>query len=168
MKKLLLPLFLLAILVSTAYAQETWQKVKIFSDDLRSDIEMLRKIDVIVDEGFTGKDNSISVFLTASDVEKLRSTGMRFEVVIDDWDAHYKKLPVLTPEEQLAVRQQSKQNYGVEGLTYGTMGGYYTLAEINAQLDSMRALPESDHSEGFDRHHYRGKAFIRGENIRQP
>ncbi len=139
MKKVFLPIFLLAILFTTVYSQETWQKVKIFSGDLRSDIAMLRKLDVIIDEGFIGKDNSISVFLPASDVEKLRTTGIRFEVVIDDWDAYYKALPGLTPEEQLAVRQQSKQNYGVEGLTYGTMGGYYTFAEINAQLDSMRA-----------------------------
>lgn len=139
MKKILLSLLFLAILVPTLYSQESWQKVKIYSDDLRSDIAMLRKIDVIIDEGFAGKDNSISVFLTASDVEKLRTTGIRFEIVIEDWDAYYKNLPVLSPEEQLAVRQQSKQNYGVEGLTYGTMGGYYTYAEINAQLDSMRA-----------------------------
>ncbi len=139
MKKILFVLFFFTIMVSAAFTQETWQKVKIFSDDLRSDIAMLRKSGVIIDEGYIGKDNSISVFLPASDVEKLRTTGIRFEMVIDDWDSYYKNLPVLSPEEQLAVRQHSKQNYGVEGLTYGTMGGYYTYAEINAQLDSMRA-----------------------------
>jgi len=139
MKKILLSLLFSLTLISAIFAQESWQKVKIHSDDLKSDIAMLRKSGVTVDEGFIGKDNSISVFLTASDVAKLRSTGIRYEVVIDDWDAYYKSLPVLSPEEQLAVRQQSKQTYGVEGLTYGTMGGYYTLTEIYAQLDSMRA-----------------------------
>ena len=139
MKKILLSIFFSVTLLSAVFAQESWQKVKIYSNDLKSDIAMLRKVGVTIDEGFTGKDNSISVFLPASDVEKLRSTGIRFDVVISDWDAYYKSLPVLSPEEQLAVRQQSKQTYGVEGLTYGTMGGFYTLAEIYAQLDSMRA-----------------------------
>ncbi len=29
--------------------------------------------------------------------------------------------------------------YGVTEFGYGSMGGYYTLAEVNAQLDTMRA-----------------------------
>ncbi|WKZ72421.1 MAG: M14 family zinc carboxypeptidase [Ignavibacteriaceae bacterium] len=44
----------------------------------------------------------------------------------------------MTESEKAATIRESKQRYGVEGLTYGSMGGYYTLAEIYAQLDSMR------------------------------
>ncbi len=139
MKKIFTLCIFLLTLTSLNHSQEIFKKVKIFPNDLKSDIELLRSYNVIIDEAFMGKDNSLSVFLSAKDVENLQKSGIRYEILIDDWNDYYKNLPVLTEEEKLQVIQSSKESYGVEGLGYGSMGGYYTYAEINAQLDTMRA-----------------------------
>jgi hypothetical protein len=48
-------------------------------------------------------------------------------------------MPTLTESEKTFFIQQSKDSYGVEGFGYGSMGGFYTLAEVYANLDSMFA-----------------------------
>lgn len=139
MKKLLSLFCLLILLSSLTYSQENYKKIKIISENLKSDIELLRTFGVVVDEGFVEKGKSISVFLSASDFVRLQQSGVRYEIEIDDWDGYYKNLPVLSESEKQATISDSKTNFGVEGLTYGSMGGYYTYTEINAQLDSMKA-----------------------------
>ncbi len=139
MKKFILLTFFLLSITTLINSQEIFKKVKIFPTDTKRDIELLRSYNVIIDEAYIGKDNSLSVFLSAKDVENLQKSGVRYEIVIDNWDDYYKSLPSLSEQEKLQVRQFSKDTYGVEGFGYGSMGGYYTYAEINAQLDSMRA-----------------------------
>ncbi|MBK7866032.1 MAG: hypothetical protein IPJ75_03025 [Ignavibacteriales bacterium] len=93
MKKLLSLFCLLFLFSSLTYSQKNYKKIKIISDDLRSDIELLRSYGVTVDEGFIEKGKSISVFLSASEFSRLQQSGVRYEVVIDDWDSYYKNLP---------------------------------------------------------------------------
>ncbi len=38
----------------------------------------------------------------------------------------------------MSAMENSRTKYGVTGLTFGSMGGYYTLAEVVARLDSMK------------------------------
>lgn len=139
MKKLLSLICILFLFSSLTYSQENYKKIKIISENLKSDIELLRTHGVIFDEGFIEKGKSISVFLSSSDFARLQQSGVRYEIEIDDWDVYYKNLPPLSESEKLATITESKTNFGVEGLTYGSMGGFYTYAEINAQLDSMKA-----------------------------
>ncbi|MBU4445603.1 immune inhibitor A, partial [bacterium] len=63
----------------------------------------------------------------------------RHKVLIDDWDAYYKNLKKLTPEEKQVQLEKTEQKYGVTGFKFGSMGGFYTFDEIVAELDSMRA-----------------------------
>jgi hypothetical protein len=128
MKKLLSLFCLLFLLSSLTYSQENYKKIKIISENLKSDIELLRTHGVVVDEGFVEKGKSISVFLSASDFARLQQSGVRYEIEIDDWDGYYKNLPLLSESEKQATISDSKTNFGVEGLTYGSMGGYYTYA----------------------------------------
>ncbi|MCU0415119.1 MAG: immune inhibitor A, partial [Ignavibacteriaceae bacterium] len=66
--------------------------------------------------------------------------GLNYEILIDDWKAYYHSLPKLTDAEKDKVKMESERDFGVTGFGYGSMGGYYTLAEIEADLDEMYQL----------------------------
>ncbi len=65
---------------------------------------------------------------------------MNYEILINDWKAYYHSLPKLTEAEKEMVKIKSAQDFGVTGFGFGSMGGYYTLAEIEADLDEMFQL----------------------------
>ncbi len=136
MKYFLTLLFSITLFIS-AYSQN-YKQVKIYVND-KSDYAALQSAGLEIDHAFWGKDNSLTVYLSDEQFSKLQLTSFRYDVLIDDWFDYYSKQPTLTESEKSSFIQQSKKNYGVEGFGYGSMGGFYTLAEINAQLDSMYA-----------------------------
>ncbi len=136
MKYFLTLLFSITLLIS-AYSQN-YKQVKIYVND-KSDYAALQSAGLEIDHSFWGKDNSLTVYLSDEQFSKLQLTSFRYDVLIDDWFDYYSKQPTLTESEKSSFIQQSKKDYGVEGFGYGSMGGFYTLAEINAQLDSMYA-----------------------------
>ena len=131
--------FLLAALfLSTTlnlYSQN-YKEVKIYLNDI-TDINTLFSAGMEFDHLVYEKDNSIRTFISDNDFTILQSTGFSYEILIDDWYNYYANLPKLTEYEKQQFIQQSKDNFNVGGFGYGSMGGFYTLAEINAKLDSM-------------------------------
>ena len=131
--------FLLAVLfLSTTlnlYSQN-YKEVKIYLNDIK-DINTLFTAGMEFDHLVYEKDNSIRTFISDNDFAILQSTGFSYEILIDDWYNYYANLPKLTEYEKQQFIQQSKDNFNVGGFGYGSMGGFYTLAEINAKLDSM-------------------------------
>ncbi len=131
--------FLLAVLfLSTTlnlYSQN-YKEVKIYLNDV-TDIQTVLISGMEFDHLVYEKDNSIRTFISDNDFTILQSTGFTFEILIDDWYNYYANLPRLTEYEKQQFIQQSKDNFNVGGFGYGSMGGFYTLAEINAKLDSM-------------------------------
>ena len=85
------------------------------------------------------KDNKLSIFVDEFGLSAINSLGLSYEVLIDDWQSYYNSLQKLTAEEKQSVVSDSKMNFNVDGFGFGTMGGYYTFAEIVANLDSMYA-----------------------------
>jgi len=136
MKYFLTLLFSITLFIS-AYSQN-YKQIKIYVND-KSDYAALQSSGLEIDHAFWGKDNSLTVYLSDEQFSKLQLTSFRYDVLIDDWFDYYSKQPTLTESEKSSFIQQSKKDYGVEGFGYGSMGGFYTLAEINAQLDSMYA-----------------------------
>ena len=61
------------------------------------------------------------------------------QVLIEDWKTFYDQQQKLTDIEKDLVLIESNDNYNVDGFGFGSMGGYYTFAEIVANLDSMFA-----------------------------
>lgn len=136
--KYILTLLLTLTFLITAYSQN-YKQVKIYVND-KSDYNELQSAGLDIDHAFWGKDNSLTVYLSDEQFSKLQLTNFRYDVLIDDWFEFYSKQPALSELEKSSLIQQSKNNFGVEGFGFGSMGGFYTLAEVYARLDSMFAL----------------------------
>lgn len=130
---------LFVTLFSIASYSQNYKEVKIHIQTLQ-DITELQNLGLEFDHPQITKDNSIIVFLDEDDYQKLQMTSFSFEVLIDDWFEYYSNQPKLSASEKAEIIQKSKDNYGVEGFGFGSMGGFYTLAEVVSKLDSMRQL----------------------------
>lgn len=134
MKSLLLTL---SFLLMTAFSSaQNYKEVKIYFDS-PSDVQTLQMAGMQFDHFEFLKDNSISVFISDEDFSILETTGFQYEVLIDDWYNYYENLPKLNSMEKEQFILHSIENYNVSGFGYGSMGGYFTLAEIYARLDTM-------------------------------
>ncbi|NWG29292.1 MAG: immune inhibitor A [Ignavibacteriaceae bacterium] len=134
--------FLLAVLffsISINLLSQNYKEVKIFLNDLK-DIQTLLNAGMEFDHLVYEKDNSIKTFIGDNDFAILQSTGFNYEILIDDWYSYYASLSGLTESERQQFIKYSKDNFNVGGFGYGSMGGFYTLAEINAKLDTMYML----------------------------
>lgn len=129
--------FLIVLLIAAGIQAQTYKKVKIYINN-RSDIQYLYQAGLEIDHAAVTKDNGLIVFLDDEEFSKLQMTNFSYEVLIDDWAQYYNNLPRLSEREKQAFIEQSKENYNVDDFGFGSMGGFYTLAEVNAELDSMR------------------------------
>jgi hypothetical protein len=136
--KHLLVLFLSLTFFVTVFPQN-YKQVKIHIQSL-SDVEELQNAGLEFDHPQVTKDNAIIIFVDDEDLQKLQMTNFSYDILIDDWYDHYSKMPKLTESEKASIIQNSKDNFGVEGFGLGSMGGFYTLAEVISKIDSMRLL----------------------------
>ncbi len=135
MKRILLFCFICSTMIFT----QSHKQVKIFLNDIKKDAVELGNIGLSFEHAEFSKDNSVIIFVSDDEFERLQLTTYNFEVLIDDWDLYYNSLPTLTETERANFIQQSKEEFGVESFGFGSMGGYYTFTEIVASLDSMYA-----------------------------
>lgn len=136
--KYLLTLLLTVTFFITAYPQN-YKQVKIYIQNLQ-DIQELQNAGLEFDHPHVTKDNAIVVFVDDEDFQKLQMTSFNYEILIEDWFDHYSKMPKLTESEKAMIIKNSKDNFGVEGFGFGSMGGFYTLAEVISEIDSMKSL----------------------------
>lgn len=129
----------LALMITVSGYSQNYKQVKIYFD-VKQDIELLQIAGLELDHVLWGKDNSITVFLSDQQFARLQLTNFVYEVLIDDWFYYYSKQPKLSESEKASFIQNSKDNFGVEGFGYGSMGGFFTMAELYARLDSMYTL----------------------------
>ncbi|MBP1682546.1 MAG: putative carboxypeptidase, partial [Ignavibacteriaceae bacterium] len=132
---LLITLFLSAAL--NLYPQN-YKEVKIYLNDV-TDIQTLFNAGMEFDHLTYTKDNAIQTFISDNDFTILQSTGFTYDILIDDWNSHYSNLPKMTELEKTQALQKIEQDFEITGFNYGSMGGFYTLAEVNAELDEMFA-----------------------------
>ena len=128
---------LLAFVVSVF--PQNYKKVKIY---INNEFDLVKSIALSLDleEGWHDKGGDISLFVSDDEFSKLQRSGLGYEVLIDDWKAHYNSRSVLTKEEKMLVQMESDMNFEVSGFNFGSMGGYYTFDEIVADLDTMSQL----------------------------
>jgi murein tripeptide amidase MpaA len=132
-KTILLFLICFTVLINA----ESFKKIKIFYRD-KSDIENIAKNGIDLTEAYFNKYNEIELFVNENELNRIISSGIKFEILIDDWAKYYESLPKLTESERNNFILESKTKFGVEGFGFGSMGGYYTMNEIYNKLDSMK------------------------------
>ncbi|NUN10003.1 MAG: immune inhibitor A [Ignavibacteriaceae bacterium] len=133
MKRIILLALLFVPVISFS---QTFRLVKINIDSHESLVE-LNKLGINLEDAARTKDNSVEVFMSESEFERLNMLPYTYEILIEDWMAYYQSLPKLSESEKLAALSESKELYNVEGFGYGSMGGYYTFQEVVNHLDSM-------------------------------
>ncbi len=136
--KILFYLFVLSAIFSFSYSQN-YKQIKIYPTD-KQDIENLAIAGIDFEHAGMSKDNGVIIFVNEKEFETVSSSGIRYEVLIEDWFTHYDALPKLTESEKDQVLEASRLNYNVDGFDYGSMGGFYTYQEIIDDLDEMYSL----------------------------
>lgn len=96
-----------------------------------------RGIDI---EHYRGKIGEyIEIVIPKRDIDLVESTGIPYAVVIDDMARWYRQRPA-TSEGDLIEGKKILTENGISGFEYGSMGGFYTYAEVIRELDSMYLL----------------------------
>ena len=127
---------LLAFLLCSSALPQSYKQIKVHLSG-PGDIDLLNKAGIDLEGAVSTKQNTVKLYVSESELAKINKLGLTYEVLIDDWMKYYNNLPKLTDQEKLQKLVQNKNQYGVTSFGYGSMGGYYTLAEVNAQLDTM-------------------------------
>lgn len=104
-----------------------------------NDIQTLVSNDIDIDHYVKSPNGGIKIVINQNELVRLKSTGLAYNVTIPDLSVYYKNRPQPS-EADLLPSREILQRDGINGLTYGSMGGFYTYAEIVQKLDSMRLL----------------------------
>ena len=130
--------FLLLLMVCLSFGQN-YKKVKIYLDEQKN-VNYLIGAGIALDHFEVEKDKSLITFLSDEEFSILSTLGIRNEVLIDNWYEYYKNLQILSTAQISDLIENSKSEFGVSGFHLGSMGGYMTLAETYAELDSLKQL----------------------------
>jgi carboxypeptidase T len=134
--KYLIP-FLIAFTISV-FPQNVKQ-IKLFIND-NLDQQKANSLSIDLEHSIIEKEGGLILFADETEFQVISNSGLNYEILIDDWKAYYKSLPVPSEMEKEIIKMESQIDFGVTGFDFGSMGGYYTLAEIEANLDEMFSL----------------------------
>jgi carboxypeptidase T len=136
MKRKHLKFAVLLTLLYSVITANSYRQIQIYFNDRLELIQILQS-DLAIDHAEVQRDNSVIVFLGETEYQRLLEYGYRHKVLIDNWQAHYRNRQKISPLAKRSQRSESTQNYGVSRFKFGSMGGFYTFAEIVNELDSM-------------------------------
>ncbi|MBC8484985.1 MAG: hypothetical protein H8D45_02980, partial [Bacteroidetes bacterium] len=145
--KLLVVFLLFSFLAFTGYnvinsfadnSADKYSKVKVFVNS-EQDLLNLQMNDINIDE-YVGKiGTGIEIVINQYELNRLRNTALRYEVLIEDMDEYYRNREEPTWQEmQRSIEIKAGDN--IQGFSYGSMGGFHTYVEVVQVLDSMRLL----------------------------
>jgi carboxypeptidase T len=129
---------IIAALLFVSINAQIYKKILIKLNS-RSDIELLNKSGIDLEGGISLKEMTAKIYVSETELRKVNNLGLSYSILIDDWSKFYNSQRLLTKPEMNQILDQSKSQYGVTSFGYGSMGGFYTYDEINAQLDTMHA-----------------------------
>lgn len=115
-----------------------YSKVRVFFNS-NDDLLKLSGLGLAVDH-ITYRDSYFEAAFNNREVDILKKTGLRYEILVDDLEAENAKRPKLSQAEQQALlEQQRKQFNAPENFHFGSAcHGYYSFNEMAADLDDMR------------------------------
>jgi len=117
-------IFLLLISSGILLSGEVYQQVRVESATQES-IQILQSAGLDVDHSYRHKDDWIEFAISERHLPKLVATGLPFSIIHADLEAFY------------ATRLDNE--FESRDFELGSMGGYYTFAEIEYHLDALRS-----------------------------
>jgi len=115
---------------------EKYSTVKVYLNS-QEDFNLLALNDIEFEHYRGSLKDGIMLVINQEEIARLHNTGLRYDVTIPDMDEYYRTRPQSTQKE-LQASENIKIADNVRGFTYGSMGGFYTYAEIVQKLDSLR------------------------------
>jgi hypothetical protein len=117
--------------------QEKYSQVRIFATS-QSDFQKIQNAGLFLNGGVHKAGLYFETWLSESEINLLRKSGVSYEITIEDWYKYYESLPKMTNAEMQKSINESVATYNVSHSIYGTMGGFLKYSEVVAKLDSMR------------------------------
>jgi hypothetical protein len=117
--KIILSIFLLAAFLP---AREVYKQVRIYSDNKEA-IELLKQSGLEIDHGYREPGIWIEFAVSESRIHLLDNTQLHYDIIHEDLEQYY--------------ASRLNNEYESRDFDLGSMGGYYTFAEIEAQLDNL-------------------------------
>ena len=111
-----------------------YSKVKVILEDA-SEVGRLAGLDFDLDHPeFEGED-SILLYVTQEEITRLRYHNFELEIVIPDFSEYYDQM---LRDDALNIQNMTRSAFVADGFDLGSMGGFYTFAEMVAKLDEMK------------------------------
>ncbi len=117
---------------------DKYTRVKIYLNS-SSDIQTLISKGISADEYFGNIKDGIILDLNPYEIQLLKSTGYRYDILIDDLNKYYSEIPPPT-EEELRKSNEIMKTDNIDGYTLGSMKGAHTYTEIIRVLDTLTLL----------------------------
>lgn len=141
-KLFLITLIVIALSANFLFAQknegdEKYSQVRIFAIT-NYDFQKLANADLHLDGGIHKPGLYFETWLSESEIELLKKSGVSYQVTIPDWMEYYNNLPKMSPFDVQQALEQSIRDYNVSHSIYGTMGGHLKWEEMIQKIDSMR------------------------------
>lgn len=110
--------------------------VKVFISS-HDQIHELSQLHIDIDHYHGDHLSGVVLHLDERDLQILDASSFEYEILIEDYHSYYEEVQKKDASKIASVQRSMKtaNNFG-----YGSMGGFYTLAEIEAKLDDMHIL----------------------------
>lgn len=122
--------------ISHGYSQQTmkYSRVKVYANQSQS--KALHAKGVAFDELAQKTDTYFIGDFSAKEIALIRAERLRMEIIIDDLTADFLK----KNKEAINSADASRTGGTPPGFTYGSMGGYLTFAQMEAELDELKTM----------------------------
>ncbi|MCZ7615594.1 MAG: M14 family metallopeptidase [Ignavibacteriaceae bacterium] len=127
------------IVVNLNLFPQNFKQVKLFINN-EIDFQIASSLSIDFEEAIFEKSGGVTLFVNENEFWALTNSGLNYQILIDDWKSYYNSLPKLSEAEKENIKIDSQKNFGITGFGFGSMGGYYTYAEIQTDLDEMFQL----------------------------
>lgn len=137
MKKYIFTITFLILLGASLFSQSHYSKVRINLQGI--ELGTLASLGVDLNEGILKRGVYFETDLSDIQINKLAAHGIITEIVFDDVAEFYSQRAL--SEKDLKITRDTNDEWEVpENWEYGSMGGYYTLEEVYAELDDMAEM----------------------------
>ena len=113
---------MIILLITGSYARDTYKQVRVQTPNTES-ISKLQSAGLDIDHSHQQPGEWIEFAIPESKIHQLNSTQLNYEIIYEDLEAFY--------------ASRLDNNYESRDFELGSMGGYYTFAEIEEQLDIL-------------------------------